>query len=212
MAIIPFELTWMYQANEEILETRFEFIADETIEADTSQLICEDLADWAYLQRGSLAAILPTDCIVWGVSARSPNWFGAGPARCDRHCKVAGTYSGVSLTDQITYRIYQTAHNSLAKPIKNSCEMSGLPVSAVDCNLISQDFIDAVTDEIPTLMPLTLALSAANLTLAVRNKIGAADPVWYPAESVYVADMVGSNITRRGNRSQRGPDTKPDVP
>lgn len=210
MAIIPFQLTWMYQVNEEILETEYEYTADETIEADTSQTIVEDLADWAYGKRSDFAAILPTDCKVWGVSAKSPNWFGAGPARCDRHTNLSGTYAGVSLTDQITYRIYQHSHNSLSKPIRNSCEMSGVPVSAIDCNLLVEAFVNAVNAKLPDFMPLSIALSSATVTLAVRNKIGAAEPVWYPAESVNVTDMVGSNITRRGNRSQRGPDTKPD--
>jgi len=202
MAIIPLRLTWMYQANEEILETAYEYFADEVVEADTAQLICDDLANWAWGKRTNFAAILATDCKIWGVSASSPNFLGAGPARRTRAMAVPGTATGSSATDQCTFRIFQHAHNGLSKPIRNSCEISGMPTSAIDCALITSAWVAIVNGQLDNIMPLTIGLSSALVTLAVRNELGGGDPVYYPCESRNCGDIVGSNITRRGNRPQ----------
>jgi len=199
----------MYQANEEILETRYDYIADEVVEADKSQDVSRDLCAYMYGKRTNFASILPTDCKIFNVSVRSRLWQDVGPARCDQHMSILGTYAGVSLTDQITYRIYQHARNVLDLPINNSCEMSGLPVSAINCNLIEEAFIDVVNGSLDDWMPLTIALSAADVFLAVRHKPGATPVDWFEAESRNVANMVGSNLTRRGNRAQQGPKTNP---
>lgn len=210
MATIPFTVSWMYQVNEEILETRYDYIADEVVEADLSQAVCRDLAAYMYGKRNEFASILPTDCRVWGVSVRSPLWLNVGPARDDRQMSVPGSYAGLSLTDQITYRIYQYSHDVLNSPIRNSNEMSGVPVSAINCNLLEEAFIDVVNGTLDDWQPMAISLSAANVTLAVRHKPAGTPVDWFTCESRSCANMVGSNLTRRGNRAQRGPDTKPD--
>lgn len=211
MAIIPFTVAWMYQNREEILETRYDYYADEEIEADLSQSIARDLVNFMYGKRNNFRSILCENQKVWGVSVRSPLLAGVGPARSDVAMSLAGTYEDESLTDQITYRIYQRSHNVLNSPIQNSNEMSGLPAGAINCNLIDEQFIDVVNTSLEDWQPLTIALSSATVTLAVRHKPAATPVDWFDAEVVECANMVGSNLTRRGNRAQRGPDTKPPV-
>lgn len=199
---LPLELTWLYQANEEILETSYWYYRDVDIEANTAQLLCVDLASWALGKAGNFANIFPTNCKLWGVSARSPIFFNAGPARYDIPLSNLGQVDDYAATDQVTMRVDLIGQNADEEPIKNGLILSGVPLESINCNLISSTQQTLVNNELANFMPFTIALSSGTVTLGIRHAPIGGAVTFYPCTSRSLNSMLGTDITRRGNRPQ----------
>lgn len=203
MPTLPVKVTWLYKSQEEFLETSYWYRADDVIiEADLSQRLCVDLANFLVSKADNWENILADDAAIYAVTVSSPNIFDVGPARYGVPLKVPGIFGENALSDLITLRMYQLGLDSSNKPIKNGNILSGLPKSAVNCNLIDPDYRTAALAVMAQVMPLTISLSTAPVELAIRHEPAGESPVWFPAQSVDVSGIVGTDVTRRGNRSQ----------
>lgn len=200
-----FECDLFYRAAEEVLTTSPLYVIDTGVEEDDDCVVgCREIADrlrTTFLAAGANAL---AEFAYWmGVRVRTGVYLAKGPAFYSHVLNVDGADDfGPVVSDQITYRVNLRGRTELGDPVNNYLVMSGLPTSAIDCNTLQQAAFDELTDSWRNMLPLQFATTIGLAVLSVRANRGGGVFTLHPVETIAISGVVGSSITRRGNRSQ----------
>lgn len=204
MAEIPFKVKFIYQADEEIMQTVFYYLYDGPIDdVGKSQFLAQECATNFHARRAQLANILGNHCYVIACEVTSPVVEGIGPAYFADNFSIVGAIDGIPMTDQVVMLVNVTGQNELDAPVRNTKLISGLMKQNVDCNLLDPTFVDNANAALAVLLPATLNLSNGQLSHVVRNDRGGGVVTYHPVQSINVGGIVGSYGTRRGDITPR---------
>jgi hypothetical protein len=200
MAEIPFTVTIKYQADEEVLSTRFYYLWDGTIDDQgKSQLIAADLAANFYTRRTQFQDVLGNHCLMIAIEVSAPVVEGIGPAYYQVPVVEICNIDGSAMTDQVCAVYTVRGQTELDTPVRNSKLISGLTKEVVNCNVLAEDWIDDSNGIMNTFLPSTINLSNGQVTHVVKADRGAGVYTYHPVTSKAFNGVVGSYGTRRGD-------------
>ncbi|HUW45534.1 MAG TPA: hypothetical protein VMW50_07030 [Dehalococcoidia bacterium] len=205
MAQRGYSCSFLYQGDEEILETSWWYYEDvDGGEVGAAQRVCNELASIFLLRIGDFANFLGSNGFVMAAQVRSAALNGVGPCFATQNFALGGSNPEPCATDQITMRINWLGTGIDMQPHKNGMIISGIPNDVFDCNTLDETFLTAgVEPALDLLFPETLTTTEGTMIRGVRYQESNLDYVFVPCTEVVVAGVVGSDGTRRGNRSQK---------
>lgn len=204
MAEIPFTVVVKYQADEEILGTRFYYLWDGTIDDQgKSQLLAADLANNFYLRRAQFQSFLGNHCLMIAIEVFAPVVEGIGPAYYQVPVCELCDLDGTALTDQVIAVYTISGQTELDTPVRNSKLISGLTKEIIDCNIVDEDWRDNANSAMNVFLPATINLSNGLVTHVVRADRGGGVFTYHPVLAKAFNGVLGSFGTRRGDITPR---------
>lgn len=198
-------LTWIYQADEEILTCGVQY-NDETT---SPQLRFQDLVDLTaafnlLVVASGVDSSLANDFTHWGCHASSPEIGGSGPSQFyNPQTEVFERGTTMPAPDSVVANITLRGSDSLGRPVSGGIRLSGMNKDSFDGN----NFDDVVTVNLKAaleiMFPPNHFIGGVQYYRSIFSESSLRPPEFVRATTLDISPRVGVRIDRVGNRTTK---------
>ena len=199
----PYKISWVYQADEEVLETSIWYLdtfSDDLEPADLTNVSSGVITRIA----GTLYEFVGGATMSHAVKVTTPALDGVGPARFINAHGVALAGDGEDITwDRLVVNVALSGENAAEEPVVGGMRLSCVPAGKANRNQFESNWADDFRVALDTVFPQVITDATNDWQRCVKSVRGDADPEYVYPVAMTVSNKVGVNLTRVGNRPQR---------
>jgi len=199
----PFKITWVYQADEEVLQSSIWYLNTFSNDLDPSDLtnVSSSVITRLVASLDSLAAL---NIMSHAVTVTTPAIDSVGPSRfINAHGVTMNGEGEVISWDRAVANVKLTGENDAEEPVVGGMRLSIIPKTYLNRNQLDSGWVDDLTTALNIIFPQVITDANDDWQRCIKSVRNGADPEYvYPAV-LTVSSKVGVNLTRVGNRPQR---------